>query len=137
VITIYRFAASVACPCGRTNEALLPVAECGAEFVWNVRCGSCGAYAWFHAREDRAFAEAILETRRRRGEEALSEEGTREAHRLFADRLAPCACGGRRHVVRRVEDEPCVACGRPLREGRWPPPESKKQVPVPRLQLVV
>lgn len=112
---IRRLAATVACPCGRANDVLIPAPECGTEFVWNLRCRSCGAFAWFHAKRDRAFVDAVVATRKRRGEaDGLSEEGTREAHAAYAATLPACACGGRRSVVRKWEDEPCLACGRAL-----------------------
>jgi hypothetical protein len=50
----------------------------------------------------------------------LSPEGTREAHAAFAATVDACACGGRFHVVREIMDEPCLGCGRPLRDARFP-----------------
>ncbi len=110
------------CPqCGRANLVILPEGCCGNEFVWNARCGGCGDWRWFHAREDASFVLAVRETARRRGEPGgLSPEGTREAHGAFEATLDPCPCGGRFHVVRDVLDEPCTGCGRPFREA--PPP---------------
>lgn len=129
-----RFAAVLRCPCGRPNEILLPETECGTEFDWIVRCRGCGRFGWFHAKEDRAFGEAIRATASIRGEEeGLSEEGTREAHARFAAKLAPCACGGRFTVVRKMEDEPCLGCARPLRGAPWPDPSEGRQVEVPPL----
>ena len=107
------------CPgCGRRNLIILPEGCCGNEFVWNARCGSCGEWRWFHAREDASFVLAIKETARRRSEMGgLSPEGTREAHAAFEATLDPCLCGGRFHVVRDVLDESCVGCGRAFREA--------------------
>lgn len=104
--------------CGRANLLILPEGCCGNEFVWNARCGGCGEWRWFHAREDASFVLAIRETARRRGEPGgLSPEGTREAHAAFEATLDPCSCGGRFHVVWDVLHEACVGCGQPLREA--------------------
>jgi hypothetical protein len=110
---ISRLGAEVACAgCGRANTLVLPEASCGNEFVWQVRCGTCGGWRWFHARQDASFVLAVRETARRRGEMAgLSPEGTREAHALFEATVPPCPCGGRFHVVRSVVEEPCLGCG--------------------------
>ena len=119
---ITRFAMDVACPaCERGNTLLLPEASCGNEFVWHARCGGCGAWRWFHSRQDPAFVRAVKETARRREEPGgLSAEGTREAHDAFAATVDPCSCGGRFHVVREIMDEPCLGCGRPLRGATLP-----------------
>ena len=131
---IHRFVAGVTCTCGRVNDLLLPVAECGSEFIWHLRCGSCGTWGWFHAREEEAFARAVRETARRRGEEGgLSEEGTHQAHVQFAEGLPACACGGRFHVVQRIEEEPCLGCGVSLRGVKWPDPAMRRQAAVPRI----
>jgi ssDNA-binding Zn-finger/Zn-ribbon topoisomerase 1 len=116
---IQRTGTERACPsCGRTNLVILPEGCYGSEFVWNARCGSCGEWRWFHAREDASFVLAVKETARRRDEMGgLSPEGTRQAHAAFEATLDPCSCGGRFHVVRDVLDEPCVGCGRPFRDA--------------------
>ncbi len=113
---ISRIAVDVGCPsCGRGNVLLLPEAACGSEFVWHARCGGCGAWRWFHSREDASFVLAVRETARRRGEpEGLSADGTREAHAAFEATIEPCGCGGRFHVVLRIPDESCLGCGRAL-----------------------
>ena len=104
--------------CGRANVVILPEGCCGNEFVWNVRCGRCGEWRWFHSREDASFVLAIKETARRRKEPGgLSPDGTREAHAAFEATLEPCPCGGRFHVVHDVLDEACIGCGRILREA--------------------
>gem|GEM_PF-5821129 len=132
---LHRLSVSVRCPCGRSNEAILPAAECGAEWVWLVRCRGCGSWGWFHAREEKTFQQAIEATRRRRGEpEGLSEVGRREASEVFAQALDRCPCGGFYSVVGRIEDEPCLSCGRPIGEGRWPDAMDKAQRIVPRVR---
>jgi hypothetical protein len=109
--------------CGREQLMLLPETACGNEFVWTARCGICGDWRWFHAREDRDFVRAVLETSRRRGEPGgLSVEGRREAHAAYEAGLPGCACGGRFHVVTFVSEESCLGCGRPVGEGPGGPP---------------
>lgn len=125
----------VGCPgCGRANTLLLPEGCCGNEFVWHARCGTCGGWRWFHAREDASFVLAVRETARRRGEPGgLSPEGTLEAHAAFESTVPPCSCGGRFHVVREILEEPCLGCGRSLKGGStlgFP----KGQVDVPPLR---
>lgn len=112
----------VPCPgCARGNTLLLPEASCGNEFVWHARCGSCGAWRWFNSREDAQFVRAVRETARERGEPGgLSPEGTLLAHDRFARTVDPCPCGGRFHVVREVMEEPCLGCGRSLRNAALP-----------------
>lgn len=119
---ITRFSMDVACPaCRRPNTMLLPEASCGNEFIWHARCGGCGAWRWFNSRQDAAFVRAVKETAKRRGEPSgLSPEGTREAHEAFAGTVDACACGGRFHVVREIMNEPCLGCGRPLRDAPFP-----------------
>ena len=119
---IKRLAVDVACPsCARANRLLMPEASCGNEFVWHARCGGCGDWRWFHSREDIAFVRSIKETAKRRSErEGLSPEGTREAHAAFAATVDACACGGRFHVVREMTEEPCLGCGRPLKDSAFP-----------------
>jgi len=116
-----RFAMDVPCPaCARDNPMLLPEASCGNEFVWHARCGGCGAWRWFNSRADRDFVRVVRDTARRRGEgSGLSPEGTREAHQAFAATVEACPCGGRFHVVREIQDEPCLGCGRSLRDARF------------------
>ena len=133
--SIRRTGVDAACPgCGRANFLLLPEACCGNEFVWHVRCGACGGWRWFHAREDAEFARAIQETARRRGEASgLSAEGTREAHAAYEGTLPPCPCGGLFHVTFDVAREPCLACGRPAGAafvGRG----SRRSVDIPSLR---
>ena len=122
---IRRLAIDVACPsCARANSLLLPEASCGNEFVWHVRCGACGAWRWFHSRQDPSFVMSVKETARLRGETGgLSPEGTRQAHAAFESTVEPCACGGRFTVVMEVQDVPCLGCGGALREA--PLPEGK------------
>lgn len=117
--SIRRLAVDVACPgCARPNPLLLPESACGNEFVWHVRCRACGAWRWFHSRQEEAFVRAVKETSRRRGEPGgLSPEGTREAHAAFEATVDPCGCGGRFGVVMAVEDVPCSGCGGRLLEG--------------------
>lgn len=119
---ITRFGMEVLCPtCTRANLLLLPEASCGNEFVWHARCGGCGAWRWFNSRQDAAFVRAVKDAARRREEPGgLSPEGTREAHRAFAGTVDPCPCGGRFHVVGEIMDEPCLGCGRPLRDAPFP-----------------
>ncbi len=119
---ITRFSMDVPCPgCARPNTMLLPEASCGNEFVWHARCGGCGAWRWFNSRQDRDFVRAVKEAAKRRGEPGgLSPEGTREAHDAFAATVDACACGGRFHVVREIMEEPCLGCGRPLRDAPFP-----------------
>lgn len=111
-----RFAVEGPCAgCGRATTMLVPEACCGNEFVWHARCGGCGAWRWFHAREDVEFVRAVKETAARRGEPGgLSPEGTREAHAAFEATLPACPCGGRFHVAFELSAEPCPACGRSL-----------------------
>lgn len=113
---IRRLAVDVGCPqCGRPNTLLLPEGCCGNEFLWHARCGGCGAWRWFHAREDAEFVRAVRETARRRGEtEGLSPEGTREAHAAFEATVEPCPCGGRFRVVFDFREAACVGCGAAL-----------------------
>jgi hypothetical protein len=117
-----RFAMDVVCPaCSRGNRMLLPEASCGNEFIWHARCGGCGSWRWFNSRADRNFVRAVKDAARRREEPSgLSAEGTREAHEAFAETVEACACGGRFHVVREIMDEPCLGCGRPLKDARFP-----------------
>ena len=117
-----RFAMDVPCPaCARDNPMLLPEASCGNEFVWHARCGGCGAWRWFNSRADRDFVRVVRDTARRRGEgSGLSPEGTREAHQAFAATVEACPCGGRFHVVREIMDEPCLGCGRSLKDAPFP-----------------
>jgi ssDNA-binding Zn-finger/Zn-ribbon topoisomerase 1 len=105
------------CPgCARSNLVILPEGCCGNEFVWNARCGACGEWRWFHAREDAEFVRAVRDAARRRSElGGLSPEGTLEAHAAYEATLDPCPCGGRYHVVRDVLDERCPECGTALR----------------------
>jgi len=129
---VRRVAVDLACPsCARPNPVLLPEASCGNEFVWHARCAGCGAWRWFHSREDASFVLAVKETARRRGEAGgLSPEGTREAHAAFEATVEPCACRGRFKVVREMEDVPCLGCGRPLRGAAIPAgPGSRIDVP--------
>ena len=114
--SIRRFAVEGPCGgCGRSNVMLIPEGCCGNEFVWHARCGGCGGWRWFHAREDQAFVRAIKEAAARRGEPGgLSPEGTREAHAAYEATLGPCGCGGRYHVAFELTAEPCPGCGRPL-----------------------
>jgi hypothetical protein len=132
---ISRFGMEVVCrACGRGNTLLLPEASCGNEFVWHARCGGCGAWRWFNSRQDAAFVRAVKDAARRRSEPGgLSPEGTREAHEAFAGTVDPCSCGGRFHVVEEVMEEPCLGCGRSLRDA--PFPEVRKvQLAVPPLR---
>ena len=117
-----RFAMDVACPgCARENTLLLPEASCGNEFVWHARCDGCGGWRWFNSRQDASFVHAVRDAAKRRGEPSgLSPEGTREAHDAFATTVDPCGCGGRFHVVREIMDEPCLGCGRSLRDAPFP-----------------
>lgn len=119
---ITRFSMDVACPaCERPNTLLLPEASCGNEFVWHARCGGCGAWRWFNSRQDRDFVRAVKDAAERRNEPSgLSPEGTREAHEAFAATVDACSCGGRFHVVREIMEEPCLGCGRPLRDAPFP-----------------
>lgn len=120
------------CPgCGRPQLVLLPEAECGSEFLWTARCGGCGDWRWFHARLDADFVRSIVETAKARGEPGgLSEEGTREAHARYEALLGPCACGGRFHVVRTLDAEPCLGCGRPLGTAAGGTPRSVVLAPL-------
>ena len=128
---IHRFVAGVRCGCGKKNELLLPEVECGTEMIWYLRCGGCGGFGWFHAGQERAFRNAIRDAAERRGEPGgLSEKGTREAHESFAESLPECGCGGRFHVVRLMEEEPCLQCGNSLVR---PGVAGKSRVPVPRI----
>jgi hypothetical protein len=113
---IRRFAVEGPCAgCGRGNVMLIPEGCCGNEFVWHVRCRACGAWRWFHSREDVAFGRAVRETAKRRGEPGgLSAEGTREAHAAYEATLPACGCGGRFQVAFELTAEPCTGCGRPL-----------------------
>jgi len=132
---IRRLAIDVACPsCARANCLLLPEASCGNEFVWHARCGACGAWRWFHSRQDASFVLSVKETARSRGEPGgLSPEGTRQAHAAFEATVEPCACGGRFKVVMEVQDVPCLGCGGALRGA--PLPEGKgSPVDVPPLR---
>ncbi len=122
MITIRRLSVEVGCPgCARPNGLLIPEGCCGNEFVWHARCRACGAWRWFHAREDASFVLAVRETARRRGERVgLSPEGTREAHAAFEATVDPCACGGRFQVVMDMRDVPCLGCGAALRQASVP-----------------
>jgi hypothetical protein len=112
--------------CGRANLFILPEGCCGNEFIWNARCGACGDWRWFHAREDASFVLAVKETARRREEPGgLSPQGTQEAHAAFEATLEGCPCGGRFHVVRDVLDEACISCGRPMRDASVAPGPSR------------
>lgn len=115
--SIRRLAVEVGCPaCSRPNTLLVPEGCCGNEFVWHARCGGCGAWRWFNAREDEAFVRVVKETSARRGEPGgLSPEGTREAHASFESTLDPCGCGGRWRVAFELRDLPCLGCGGSLR----------------------
>jgi hypothetical protein len=130
---ITRFSMDVACPgCSRPNTLLLPEASCGNEFVWHARCGGCGAWRWFNSRADRDFVRAVKDAAKRRGETSgLSPEGTREAHDAFASTVDACACGGRFHVVREIMEEPCLGCGRPLRDAAFPDVRNRQIQVVP------
>jgi hypothetical protein len=134
--TIRRQAVEAACPaCSRGNTLLLPEGCCGNEFVWHARCRGCGAWRWFHSREDRLFVRAIRETAGRRDEpEGLSPEGTREAHAAYESTLDPCGCGGRYQVVMDMRDVPCLGCGRALRQARLPI-DRARPVDVPPLRI--
>ncbi len=103
-----RSAAARTCACGRKNVLLMPIAACGTETIWDVRCVKCGGYAWFDARADAGFRRALAE-----GKPA----GPAEVDRRFAESLPPCGCGGPRRLVREIEKEPCVECGKPLGAG--------------------
>ena len=126
--SIRRFAVEGPCGgCGRANVMLVPEACCGNEFVWHARCGRCGAWRWFHSRQDAEFVRTIKEAAKRRGEPGgLSPEGTLEAHAAFAGTLEACACGGRFHVVREILSEPCLGCGRPLTGAPLPEVRSRQ-----------
>jgi hypothetical protein len=132
--SIRRFSLAIACPaCARRNDLLLPEATCGNEFIWHARCASCGAWRWFHSRQDASFVLAVKETARRRSEmDGLSPEGTREAHTAFEATVDPCSCGGRFRVVMEVQDVPCLGCGRALRGAPLP---REKGAPVDVLPL--
>jgi hypothetical protein len=120
--------------CGKANLVILPEGCCGNEFVWNARCGACGAWRWFHSREDASFVLAVKETARRRGEPGgLSPDGTREAHAAYEATLDACPCGGRFHVVRDVLDEACTGCGKPLRSSA-PADGASRAIEVPPLR---
>jgi hypothetical protein len=120
--SIARLAIDVRCPgCDRENTLLVPEGCCGNEFVWHVRCGGCGAWRWFHSREDTSFVMSVKETARRRDEPGgLSAEGTREAHAVFEKTVDPCACGGAFRVVFEMKEVPCLGCGRSLRDAALP-----------------
>ena len=61
---------------------------------------------------------AVLEAAKRRGEPGgLSDEGRREADAAFESTIPASSCGGRFHVVRSLEAEPCTGCGRALRDS--------------------
>jgi hypothetical protein len=131
---IQRFSASVICPCGGKNELLLPEVTCGTEMIWYLRCRGCGGFGWFHAAEENVFREAIQSVSKARNEPGgLSEEGTVEAHTLFAASLPPCGCGKSYSVVRWMEREPCLGCGQDLTGSPWPDPDREKQVSVRRI----
>jgi hypothetical protein len=91
------------CACGQRNVLLMPIAVCGLETVWDVRCVKCGAFAWFDARTDERFGRALA-----------GGADPEERDRLFVAALSLCDCGGSWRVVRELEREPCIACGRPL-----------------------
>jgi hypothetical protein len=102
--------------------------------IWYVRCRGCGGFGWFHAAEEKAFREAIQSVAKRRNEPGgLSEEGTVEAHAIFAESLPLCACGTSYSVVRLMEQEPCLGCGQDLTGTSWPDPDQKKKVSVLRI----
>lgn len=109
-----RAAAIRACACGQENVLLMPIAACGMETIWDVRCAGCGAHAWFDALADADFRRALAEAKHTVAEVVAQRE---ETDRRFATLLPPCACGGRRHLVRELEKEPCAACGKPLAAG--------------------
>lgn len=106
-----RAAATVRCSCGRENTLLMPIAACGAETVWDVRCNECGAFAWFDARADADFRSALAGAK---GTATDPRAQQAETDRRFAAALPKCACGGTRRVVRELEAQPCLACGNPL-----------------------
>ncbi|HZE95407.1 MAG TPA: hypothetical protein VE981_00110 [Planctomycetota bacterium] len=132
---IKRLAMDLACRgCGRGNIMLLPEASCGNEFVWHARCSGCGEWRWFHSRQDAPFVRAVKDAALRRGEPGgLSPEGTREAHEAFASTVDACPCGGRFHVVREILDEPCLGCGRTLKDAALPKVR-RREIDVPPLR---